>query len=234
MNFVNLQHPIRWIFIFHVIGGSVALGAFLIPLISKKGGKLHIKAGWTYSYAMILVGLSAFVITPWRVFFDSARTPSSQGFALFLFFIAFFTLSALWDGLSVLKLKNRKAPSKDFRHLAPPAATVLLAFVTQLMGLHLHDNLLIGFPFIGYFLAAGQFHYWLTAPKEKMHWWYAHMNGMITACIATVTAFAVIAVPRIWPSPIAHSLVLWIAPGLVLGTILGRWTVFYKNQFGDA
>lgn len=44
MHFWNLG-DIKWVFIFHVIGGISALSALSIPLLSKKGGKLHVRAG---------------------------------------------------------------------------------------------------------------------------------------------------------------------------------------------
>ncbi len=182
---------------------------------------------------MIFVGTSALIITPWRAFFDPVRTDSSIGFAVFLFFIAVFTLSALWAGLTVLKFKKRNAPSQEFRHIGPPILTIVFAAITQMVGFKLHNTLLMVFPFIGYFTAKAQLEYWLKAPAEKMHWWYFHMSGMFTACIATITAFLVTAAPRIWPMQIMESPLLWMAPGLILGTVLSRWTVFYKKKFGD-
>ncbi len=233
MKFESIEHPIRWLFLFHAVGGAVALASFLIPLMSKKGGKLHIKAGWVYSYAMVFVGLSAFVITPWRVFFDPARIGTSTGFSAFLFFISAFTLTSLWYGLNVLKFKNRKRPSRALLHIGPPMVLIVLGLSTQVLGFVLQDTLLIAFPFLSHFTAKNQLSYWLGSPNAKMHWWYAHMNGMFTACIATVTAFLVTAAPRIWPAPWTGSPLLWIAPGVIFGTLLNRWTSFYKQKFGD-
>lgn len=233
MTFQSLQHPIRWLFLLHALGGAIALAIFLIPLLSRKGGKLHTRTGWIYSYAMIFVGISAFIITPWRAFLDPERTSSSAGFAAFLFFIAVFTLCALWHGIVVLKSKNRKTPSRALVHIAPPIAMIVLAIVTQILGVTLSNSLLIAFPFLGLLTAKGQLSYWLGTPQTKMHWWYEHMSGMFTACIATITAFLVTAVPRIWPGPIGQSPILWIAPGLVLGTLLNRWTASYRAKFGD-
>lgn len=234
MTFQSLQHPVRWLFLFHALGGAIALAILLVPLLARKGGKLHTRAGLIYSYAMIFVGISALIITPWRVFLDPARTSSSAAFAAFLFFIAVFTLCALWYGIVVLKFKSRKGPSRALAHVAPPITLIVLAIATQLIGITIGNGLLIAFPFLGLVTARGQLRYWLGTPQTKMHWWYEHMSGMFTACIATITAFLVTAVPRLWPDPIAQSPILWIAPGLVLGTLLNRWTASYRVKFGDA
>jgi uncharacterized membrane protein len=231
INFVDL--PIRWVVIFHVVCGSLALATMLVPILSKKGGKIHVKAGWIYTYAMVVVGSSALVITPWRAFLDPARNSSSISFAVFLFFIAIFTLSALWEGITVLKFKDRKTPSKNLSHIGPPVLTVFFGIIAQLVGWRFHNTLLLVFPFLGHISAKRQLEYWLRPPLTKMHWWYAHMNGMSTACIATLTAFLVTAVPRIWPSPLTRSPILWIAPGVIFGTILKRWIALYKKKFNE-
>ncbi len=233
MNFVTIQNSMRWFFLLHALAGAIALVVFLIPLLSKKGSRLHVQMGWIYTYAMIFVGLSAFVITPWRAFIDETRTTESISFAAFLFFISAFTLSALWNGLIVLKLKNRKSPSHAALHIGPPMILLVLGIATQILGFFLNDVLLMTFPFLSHVTAINQLRYWLKETNGKMHWWYFHMNGMFTACIATVTAFLVTALPRVWPGPISQSPILWIAPGLILGTILNRWTASYELKFGD-
>jgi uncharacterized membrane protein len=129
-----MQHLIRWLILFHIMCGALALCVFMIPLLSKKGGNLHIKMGWIYTYAMVFVGLSAFIITPWRAFFDEARTSSSIGFSAFLFFIAAFTLSSLWNGLRVLKFKKRETSNADWLQIAPPIFLIVLGLATQVLG----------------------------------------------------------------------------------------------------
>lgn len=114
------------------------------------------------------------------------------------------------------------------RNIGPPIFTILIGLVAQIVGTKSQNTLLIAFPFLGHFTAQSQLQYWLQVPKEKMHWWYAHMNGMFVACITTITAFLVTAVPRIWPGPIAESPILWIAPGLILGMVLNRWTFAFR------
>ena len=231
MTFTSLESPIRWLFLAHAIAGTLALIVLVVPLISKKGGKLHIKTGWIYTGAMLFVGLSALVITPWRMFFDPTKTIKSENFAIFLFYISAFTLSSISYGLSSLKSKQRKLPSHRLIHLAPPIITILIGLATQFLGFRFQNTLLMAFPFLGHFTAIPQLRYWLRVPREKMHWWYAHMNGMFVACIATITAFLVTALPRIYPGPISESPALWIAPGLILGTILNRWAAAFRAKY---
>jgi uncharacterized membrane protein len=234
MTYTHLQGAIQWAFILHGFCGALALSLFLVPMLSKKGGKTHVRTGWIYTGLMILVCVSAFAITPWRAFVDPERTPSSQSFALFLFFISVLTLSSLSFGIAALREKNRKVPSRSALHLGPTFALIVSALAVELWGLKSQETLLVVFPVLGFFVARKQFLYWRSAPTEKMHWWYAHMSGMFTACIATITAFIVTVVPRLWPNNITRSPVLWLAPGLILGKILSKWTARYRAQFKDS
>lgn len=181
--------------------------------------------------AMTFVCFSAFVISPWRVFFDPAKTSSSENFAIFLFYISVFTLSAFSYGLTSLKTKQRNTASRSLLHIGPPIFTVAIGLSTQLIGFKSQNTLLMVFPFLGHMTSKGQLQYWLKAPQEKMHWWYAHMGGMFVACIAAITAFLVTAAPRIWPGEFTKSPILWIAPGLILGSVLNRWTSSFRAKY---
>lgn len=214
---------IRWIFIAHVAFGLVALLVFAIPLLARKGGKVHVRTGWAYVWSMIGVGLTALLITPWRIFFDPERSAQSAAFAVFLLFIALFTLAAIWYGIRVLRFKSRVEPERSVLSLGPPGLVIFAAFGTQLIGFKLGDTLLMAFPFLALVVSISQLRYWLSAQTTNRHWWFAHLDGMIVACISTITAFLVTALPRLTSASIARSPVLWIAPGLVLGSLATLW-----------
>src|SRR5688572_15459294 len=99
MSFLQIQSPVRWIFLLHAVFGIMALALLLIPLLSKKGSRIHIWSGWAYTISMAAVAISSYVISPWRIFFDPEGTGASRSFAIFLFFIATLTFAALWNGL---------------------------------------------------------------------------------------------------------------------------------------
>ena len=51
----------------HVLGGFVALVSLPVPLLAKKGGVLHVRAGRVYVGAMVLASSSAIAIAPVRM-----------------------------------------------------------------------------------------------------------------------------------------------------------------------
>ncbi len=182
---------------------------------------------------MIAVSLTSFVVTPWRFFIDPARSSHSQQIAAFLFFISVFAFSALWHGLHVLKLKTRQGPMVKLSTMGPPLILIAIAGGTSLFGLSSGSPLLTWFPLIAVRSAWKQIDYWKRQPENRRHWWYAHMVGMFTACIATLTAFFVTAVPRLVPSVATDSIFLWITPAAVMVPILRAWMHYYRRKFGD-
>lgn len=231
MQFSVIPGAIRWLFLAHALMGAVALFTFLIPILTRKGGRVHVRVGWVYSVAMIFVSVSALAILPWRMAVDPSRSVSSQTFAAFLGFVALFTLASLNHGLRALRRKQRTEGSREWIDLGPPALVILAGLATQFAGLHYGSRLLLFFPFLGYGVSVQQLAYWGRAPREPKHWWLAHMEGMFVACIATVTAFLVTAMPRLVSGFPSDSLWLWIAPGAVLGTASNRWSAYYRKKF---
>lgn len=234
MSFGTLDHPIRWLLVLHALAGLIALLFFSIPLFTKKGGKLHIRTGWIYIFSMVIVGFTTFIIAPWRAFYDPSRTQDSQGFAVFLFFISILTLSSIWFGLRVLKFKERKDSNKQLLQIGPGILLIVCGVGTQFVGYFINNPLLMIFPFLGYTTAWGQIRYWIKTPQEKKHWLYSHINGMGVACISTVTAFLVTALPRISNASLFHSPILWIAPGVIGGFLASKLIARYKAKFEDS
>lgn len=62
--------------VLHIIAGFTALLVFWIPVVTKKGGKAHVRSGWVYVWAMGAVAISALVMGIWRIGFDPQKQES--------------------------------------------------------------------------------------------------------------------------------------------------------------
>ena len=200
----------------HVLGGIVALLTFSIPLISAKGGKLHVRSGWAYVFGMGVVCLSAFIVTPWRYFADPGRTAETQSFALFLGFLAVFALTCVQQCIIVFRHKGRVAPIKTLETLGLPAALLLAGAGTVAYGLANSNWLFVIFAGFGLNSTFSQIRFWFSPVRHSQAGRIFHLENMIVASIATVTAFLVTAVPRILPGAPVHSVWVWLLPTFVL------------------
>jgi hypothetical protein len=216
----------------HVLGGTLALICFSIPLVSHKGGKLHSRSGWIYTVAMSVVALSAFAITPWRMFGDPSRTENSREFAYFLFFIALFSVTSLQQGIFVFRFQKRTGAVHSLGALVLPTCLLLMSVVTLFRGAVLQNWLFLVFGVLAGSRALKQVRYWKEPPVHSKDWWFFHLENMFTCCIATVTAFVVTAVPRLMPSASTNSLWMWLAPNLALVPWMVWFIRKYELKFG--
>jgi hypothetical protein len=204
----------------HIAVGFVALGAAPIAMLVSKGGKTHRRFGKIYFWSMLFVALSAIVLVV------AFKSPSWLG--MLAIFAAYLALS----GYRVL---YRKRPSD------PPTA---IDFGISLFGLA-SGVTLIGwaswrswagargpFPIIAMvlgatavWLAGKELRAFFSPSRDRRAWWFRHMQSMLAAYIATVTAFSATNFRFLPP------LLRWLWP-LVLGTVgITAWVTYYKLRF---
>jgi len=96
-----------------------------------------------------------------------------------------------------------------------PAAVQHMGYVAIVFGL------------IGMRLAWIQLSSFVWKPKEKMFWWYSHLQGFIGSYIAAWTAFSVVTLPVMF----GNHLWFWIWPTAIGVPAIIATTVYYKRKF---
>lgn len=219
--------------VLHIIGGFTALVLLWIPIITKKGGKLHNQSGWLYVWAMALVSFSAFYMGIYRIFFDTHPTPERTSFSWFLIFIALLSAASSYYGIRVLRYKRRTE-----RHRHPLDIFVSLLLLCAGTGISLYGfinglALITYFPLIGIFVALTQLMYWFRPPVRKMHWVFEHFSGMLTCCISTVTAFLVFGAPRLLNIE-SQNMLLWFLPTILFVPLMIGFSIHYSRKYNSS
>lgn len=216
----------RWL---HIIGGFTALLVFWIPIVTKKGGKIHNFVGWLYVCAMAIVSISAFYMGGYRVLWDEHANAERVSFSWFLIFIAILSGASGWYGIRVLRFKKRQTPHRNMMDLFVSGLLLVSGVAIGIYGVMIQSPLITYFPLLGIFLGAIQLHYWLRNPVKRMHWLFEHFGGMIACCISTVTAFTVFGAPRLLNIS-STNLLLWIMPSLILVPMLVGFNIYYGKK----
>ncbi len=170
----------------HISAGASALATFLIPMLAKKGGRLHRRAGWVFVCAMAIICMTAIPVSIVRL--NAATSPGAALFSKGALFVTLLSGSAVWKGMRVLRFKGQG------RHSHPLDIGVSLLMVTAgaralVEGISSRNGILL---FFGPFAALGalaDLRYWLNPNKPRMHWFFEHMGGMVGASTAAITAF---------------------------------------------
>ncbi len=106
----------------HTVSGCLALSTFALPIILKKGGKLHARFGWAYVFGMAGVAVTSIIMALMRLFLDQDLSEQQRDFSIFLLMIAIFTASAVWSGLQVLAWKGPCLGRQPFHGASSMAA----------------------------------------------------------------------------------------------------------------
>ena len=212
----------------HVAGGSAALLSMLLPMVFRKGGLTHRRAGWVFVTGMTIVSITALALAAGRFLTDPSAAGRVGG--IFLFYVALLTGAGVSAGIRVLRAKRRTTAHRDPWDLGVATILTAGAILLAAYGLAIGQALLISFAIIGLINGSGQLAYWLRPPTHPMHWWFEHMAQMLGACIAATTAFVVNNATRLGlPNT---SLLVWFGPALIGVPATIIWTRYYRQRFG--
>jgi uncharacterized membrane protein YsdA (DUF1294 family) len=106
-----------------------------------------------------------------------------------------------------------------------PGVLALVAYGVCRMMTSNFGMVAIVFGVIGLLFGMSAMRDFLHHPADKMAWWYTHMTRMLTAYIATVTAFSVVNFQFL--PPIARW--LWATVAGTVGIVI--WTRYYRRKF---
>ena len=211
----------------HIAAGSLALTVMWVPLLSRKGGTLHRRAGRVYVIAMAGVTVAAIAACAWRLLYD--RDPENRVWATYFLFVAVLAAAQCSLGVRALKAKSRTGPHRQPWDLGIAVLLVLSGVAVLLEGIRAGIPLFIGFAPLGIVLGVLDLAYWLRAPRGRMHWWFAHMFGMVGTGISTVSAFVVVNAGHLGLAQ--DSLVVWLGPSVVGLPGLALWMLYYRRRF---
>ena len=201
----------------HILFGSVALFVAPAAMVTHKGGPWHRRWGKIFFWSITVVATTAVLLSLLRS-------------GLFFLLVALFSFYLALTGYRVL---YRKTPRERPTEGDWTAVCLMLAGSLMLLGYGIYlaftsslGTVAIVFGAIGLFLGVNDVRDFLHHPADHQAWWYTHMVRMLSAYIATVTAFSVVNFKFL--PPVARW--LWAT---VVGTVgIVIWTRYYRKKFG--
>ena len=209
----------------HIAAGAVALLVFAVPLVTNKGGRTHRRVGWIYVAAAATVAVTGFLSCIPLV---SGGGPWRWRAGIFLAYVSLLAAASAQFGVRALRTKGRAGASRAATDLVPPFLLVAGGVALAAFGIRQSTVLYVLFAALGVVLGATQLRFWLTPPAHERAWFLAHMTGMGTSCITTVTAFIVVNARRVGMR--TFDLPLWAGPIVVLAVGLTLWRRYYARR----
>ena len=162
----------------HVLAGLIALLSAGVPVVTKKGGNVHKKAGRVYALAMAVV-------------FVTALPLAVLGSDIFLLIIAFFSGYLVFAGWRFAAAHGAKPNRIDYSAVSAMALTGVGMWIYGAILGTSGDGMwvvlaIFGAVAIGLSLADAQFHrQWTPAASGRIQ---RHLTNMLAGTIATITA----------------------------------------------
>ena len=193
----------------HILAGSTALLAAVIPVVTKKGGKNHVRAGRVYASAMTVIFVTAL---PLAIIGDD----------IFLLIIAFFSFYLVFAGWRFARNSVGKPLWVDWAGVTILAVTGLAMWAYgAVIGIS-GDSIWIPLAVFGTIavalsLADAQYHRnWSESANQRIQ---RHLTNMLAGTIATITAVAVVNID------FEPAWVTWIAPTALITPLIVWWNV---------
>ncbi|OQW57967.1 MAG: hypothetical protein A4S17_04080 [Proteobacteria bacterium HN_bin10] len=198
---MDMLHDIaRWT---HVGVGIIAFASLWTAGFSRKGGRLHRRAGAVYVWTMIVVLATAAVLT---------LTTLSRGQwmgAVFLGYLLTITATALWMGRRALNFKTDAAGYTRGLFLPVGVLNILAAAGAVAVGVISGQIFIAAISAIGFLIGFGIIAMRRKPPEHPRFWLKEHFGGMIGAGIATHIAFASIGLRQLFPDADTSVVTIW-------------------------
>ncbi|MFK7914570.1 MAG: hypothetical protein AB8B93_11710 [Pseudomonadales bacterium] len=202
----------------HVATGTVGLLSMWVPLLSRKGSKVHRQWGVVFYYALLLTGTLAVGISlctlyaplETHLFWDDAAKVRGV-FGWMMLYLATMTINLAQYGRRCVRNRNSHANNRTTTNLMLQLATFVSAAFCAWQGWVLQMPLLAGIAIVG--LAAGALNtrFILTEHVAKTEWLVQHTRGLVGAGISVYTAFLAFGAVNLLPQ-FAFSPLLWATP----------------------
>jgi uncharacterized membrane protein len=209
----------------------IALLTGLVPMFSKKGGKLHNRSGLIYVYCMITVAVTALLLCGLQPF--KMMRMFLTGIAVFGFYLCF----TGWRATSQ-KTGQISVFDQGLTYVTLAVSASMVGFGLYLISRPIDSFFPILFTFFGVLTGvfASQDVRRFGKPTEKMHWFFQHFTRMGGSYIATFTASLVTNIDRLLPdnAPGWSATVAWILPSVIGGMIVSQTVKYYKRKFNTS
>jgi hypothetical protein len=227
-----MYHLHKLILNFHIILGAATLVIFWLPVITKKGSKMHINIGKIYTYSMYAISISGIFLTTIALIDPiGVRVPNktltlaqkeellevNRNLSLFLMMLSFLILTNVRHSILVLKAKKSRSILKSWSHVALVSSLTLLAIIVNIIGWLDTNWLLIIFSGISLFSSYGMWHYLFKSKLKQREWIIEHLNNILASGIGLYTAFFAVGGRHLMSEilPGSWQILAWITPAIV-------------------
>ncbi|MBV1909975.1 MAG: DUF2306 domain-containing protein [Kangiellaceae bacterium] len=220
------------LFYIHIACGSIGLVIFWVPMLAKKGAKLHINTGKIFSNGMMIVSVSGLLMSAFLLLDPvGVRYPNgiedvemrarvieqNRTLGIFLMMLSLLVFVNVKHSILVLKAKSDRSKLRTADHLGSVVALFLAGIAVGLLALS-KGNILFGiFSILSIVSSIGLMRYIYKKELKPREWLIEHLGNIIGSGIGAYTAFFAFGGRRLFSDIFVGQMQLipWILPGIV-------------------
>jgi hypothetical protein len=232
----------------HIVLGAIALVLYWMPIITRKGSKLHINAGKVFYYLMLIVSGSGIVLSllglcdPVGIYTAGKQMTAAQiermlvwriPLSQFLLLLSLLTWVTVRHAVGVLHAKNDRSMLRRWFYQGPVLVLFPTALYVAYQGLTVGMPLLIIFAVVSLVTASTISLYVYKKEIKPRAWIIEHFSSMVGSGIAVYTAFFAAGGRRMLSQwlPEQWQLVSWLAAPVIGVTVMILLTGYYKRKY---
>jgi hypothetical protein len=234
----------------HVTAGIIGLSAFWAPVVAKKGGTFHVKAGrifYRMTCAIAITGLvmaALMLIDPLAIRLQGRTVTPERAARIatevrltvpFLLFLVLITFGPVYHGVRVLETRQHPERLRTPFHTLVNVTSIAAAAAMIGLGVWFRQPVFAALSPVGFLAGFGHLGYARQPPPSRMAWWYEHMGSMLGGGIAFHTAFFVLGAARLLPIHLTGpaEVIPWVLPSIIGIPATSIWVRYYRRKFRE-
>ncbi|MGI4951848.1 MAG: hypothetical protein ACRYGM_08585 [Janthinobacterium lividum] len=212
----------------HIMAGSVGAVAFWVPVIGRKGGRVHKRWGRVFTNALLVTGSLAIGMSLFTLADPAGTHPGLAGrfgapfirgiFGWMMLHVGILTVNLTWYGWQCVRNRGNIAANRTPLNLFLQYAVIAAALNCAWQGWRIGQPLMMAIAVVGVATGATNLAFLHARRHGPMDWLKEHIKAIVGAGISVYTAFMAFGSVRMFPALALHP-AMWAIP-LVTGLVI--------------
>ena len=227
----------EWLVALHIVTGSIGLVVVWIPIVGKKGGLIHRRAGNLFVQSMLSTGLTAVAISLTTLYDPTGTHPHlsdhevfsnpqaiSNIFGWMMLYLATLTINLAWQGWLCMRNRQNHARNRAWHNLLSQFLLSIVSINCLARGIMAEEIMMAGISMVGFATVATNIWFLYKPAPLPVDRIKEHIKCLIGAGISVYTAFFAFGAVRLLPE-------LALQPGLwAIPLIVGLTLIIYHQR----
>lgn len=221
---MSYLHLFQTFIVLHILFGAPGLVSFWVPVIGKKGSKLHTAWGKAFVWMMLITGSCAVAMATMTIIDPVASHPElihHEGFedptlirgifGYMMLYLAILTINLTWYGWLCIRNRGDHAKNRHWLNMALQVLLLVASVNCAVQGVLIGQPMMIGISFVGFATVGTNLWFMLRSNPGPLEWLTEHIKALVGTGISVYTAFFAFGAVRLVPE-LALAPALWAVP----------------------